>query len=256
MKKVHRDTIARSVTKYVNSPEIAFEYDGHYAYTPLLDFDNHFLKEVLPPEGALLDIGCGTGRHLIELTLHGLRCVGLDLSPHMVELARAKLEEARLEVPVLRANMTAPLPFAAGAFDAAICMFSTMGLVPGRQGRRGFLEEVSRVLKPGGVFVLHVHNRLHNLFSAWGRCWLLRTYVWDRLFTDLEIGDRIMKTYRGIENMYLHVFSLREIKALLAQAGFAPRRIAFLNDRRSGEITGRRFASLRANGFLIAAAKR
>ncbi len=256
MKKVHRDTIARSVAKYVNSPEIAFEYDGHYAYTPLLDFDGRFLREVLPPDGILLDIGCGTGRHLIELTRHGLRCVGLDLSPHMVELARAKLEEVRLEAPVVRANMTAPLPFAAGVFDAAICMFSTMGLVPGKQGRRSFLEEVNRVLKPGGVFALHVHNRLHNLFSAWGRSWLLRTYLWDRFFTDLEVGDRIMKTYRGIEDMYLHVFSLREITALLAHAGLIPQRIAFLNDERSGEITGRRFASLRANGFLIAAVKR
>lgn len=256
MRKTHKDTVEGSVARYVSSPAIAFEYDSHYANTPLLDYDSRFLREVLPREGVLLDIGCGTGRHLIDLARSGMRCVGLDLSPHMVDLARAKLAEARLSAPVLRADMTAPLPFGAGAFDCAICMFSTIGLVPGRKKRLDFLTEVNRVLKPGGLFVLHVHNRLHNLFSAWGRWWLLRTYFWDRLFTDLDVGDRIMPVYRGIENMYLHVFSLREIVTLLDGAGFVTDRIACLNDRRNAEITGRPFASLRANGFLIAAGKR
>ena len=63
-----------------------------------------------------------------------------------------------------------------------------------------------------------------------------------------------MKYSRGIEDMYLPVFSLWEIKALLARTGFRVTRIGYLNDPRNGEISGP-LASLRANGFLIAAAK-
>jgi len=82
----------------------------------------------------------------------------------------------------------------------------------------------------------------------------LKTYIWDRLFTDLEVGDRVMEEYRGIKNMYLHVFSLSEVTGLLRRGGFEIRRLSYLNDSRNGEVAPGRFASVKANGFLIAAA--
>jgi SAM-dependent methyltransferase len=255
VKKAQKDRIDRSIREYVSSPAIAYSYDTHYEDTALLRYDSVFLEEALPDSGSVLDIGCGTGRHVVEMASRGLRCTGLDLSPHMITLTRAKLERTGLSADLVQANMTEPLPFDDAAFDGVICMFSTIGLVPGSAGRAAVVEEIRRVVKPGGVFILHVHNRLHNLFSAWGRYWLFRTYVWDRMFTDLEVGDRIMPCYRGIENMYLHVFSERELRALLESGGFSVRRIAYLNPRRNGEITSGRLRSLRANGFLIAAEK-
>jgi len=256
MRKPFGDTIRRSIKAYVSSPAIAYSYDSHYEDTPLLKFDVSFLEEVLAAEGKVLDIGCGTGRHLIELSRRGFKCTGIDLSEHMLNLAQAKLTRAGLEADLVQADMRKPLPFRRAAFGNAICMFSTIGLIPGAAGRKAFVTEVNRLLQPGGIFALHVHNRLHNLWSPWGRRWLLKTYVWNRVFTDLEVGDRVMESYRGIENMYLHVFSLREIRRLLTGGGFEITRIACLNDFRNGELPPGRFASLKANGFLIAAEKR
>ena len=132
-------------------------------------------------------------------------------------------------------------------------MFSTIGLLPGAENRRRFLDEVTRVLKPGGTFVIHVHNRLRttNLTTPWGISFLVRTYLWDPLFTDLEVGDRVMPFYRGIRDMYIHIFSFRELKRLLGGAGFEITRVAYLNDRRSDEIRDGLLASWRANGFVV-----
>lgn len=254
MKKSQKSVIDRSIKDYVESPAIAYSYDSHYEDTPLLEYDCRFLAQVLPGEGRLLDVGCGTGRHLLEMASRGLECTGMDLSEHMLTLSAAKVEREGLKAALVKADMREPLPFADSSFDNVICMFSTLGLVPGSAARASFLGEVNRILADGGTLVLHVHNRLHNLWSPWGRHWLAKTYIWNRLFTDLEVGDRIMEYYRGIEDMYLHVFSLRETKALLARAGFRVTRLGYLNDSRSGEIAGP-LASLRANGFLVAAAK-
>lgn len=256
MKKLFGDTVRQSIKDYTTSPAIAYSYDRHYEDTPLLKYDVRFLEEALEPGGELLDIGCGTGRHLVELSARGFKCTGMDLSAHMVSLAQAKLLSSQLEAKIVQADMTQPLPFRDGAFGNVICMFSTIGLVPNAAARREFVDEVRRVLAPGGVFALHVHNRHHNLWSPWGRRWLLQTCVWDRFFTDLEVGDRVMDVYRGIENMYLHIFSLREIRKLLVSGGFEIARVGYLNHFRNGEITGEPFASLKANGFLIAATKR
>ena len=84
--------------------------------------------------------------------------------------------------------------------------------------------------------------------------WLLKTYTWNRLFTDLEVGDQIMRSYRGIQDMYLHVFSLGEVLSLLESGGLTPTRTVLLDDDRTGEVTGP-FASVRANGFIVVAEK-
>jgi len=250
-----RDRIADSIRKYAGSPAIALAYDRHYEDTPLLDFDTELLKRELPAGGRLLDIGCGTGRHLVELGRHGLECVGMDLSEYMLELAAAKTEEIRLRPLLLRADMREGLPFRGASFDHVLCMFSTIGLVAPSERRLAFVGDVKRVLRPGGTFHFHVHNRLYNLTTPWGRAWLARTYVFDRLWTDLEVGDRIMPVYRGIDDMYLHVFSLREVRKLLAAAGLELERVHYLNARRDGVLAGKRFASVRANGFILSARK-
>lgn len=247
--------VEESLCEYVTSPAIALMYDRQHENTLLLTFDTQFLKENLPRAGRVLDVGCGTGRHVVTLSENGRQVVGMDLSRHMLDITAAKLERARLNAPLVQADMRAPLPFRDNTFDAAICMFSTIGLVPSAAGRLEFAKEVCRVLKPGGAFVVHVHNRLYNLFDHWGRAWLARTYTWDRLFSRLEVGDRVMPEYAGIKGMFLHIFSLGEVQRLLEGGGLAVKRAFYLNEERTGEVLGR-FRSVRANGFILTAVKR
>ncbi len=68
-----------------------------------------------------------------------------------------------------------------------------------------------------------------------------------------EPGDKFLSHYRGIKGMYVHVFTEKEITALLEEAGFTVREILPLNRRRNGILKGDLFRSLRANGYLIRA---
>jgi len=261
MPKNKTPLIATALARYVTDVAQAATYDDHYRFTELLRFDTEFLCGELTG-GSVLDLGCGTGRHLTALARNGHPCTGVDLSWPMLEIARAKaaaavgeIRDASAPLPrLLQANLRAPLPFQDGSFDNAICMFSTLGLIPSTAERLAFVKEVRRVIRPGGSFILHVHNRLYNIVAGWGRWWLFKTYTLDRIFTSLECGDKILDDYRGIPDMYLHVFSLGEVKRLLKEGGFDIRRTVCLDDDRTGEVTGA-FASVRANGFILLAAK-
>jgi ubiquinone/menaquinone biosynthesis C-methylase UbiE len=108
----------------------------------------------------LLDVGMGTGRFLRQAAsaLHGSELSGVDLSPWYVSHARQQLAAsargaigagvvARLEA----ANAEA-LPFADGSFDVVTSIFMLHELP--RRVRRAALEEMHRVLAPGGLLVL------------------------------------------------------------------------------------------------------
>jgi ubiquinone/menaquinone biosynthesis C-methylase UbiE len=84
----------------------------------------------------VLDVGTGTGEgaRAISERFPDARIVGVDLSPAMLERARAKVPVARFE----RADASA-LPFAAASFD----LVTHANMIP-------FFDEVARVLRPGG----------------------------------------------------------------------------------------------------------
>ena len=92
----------------------------------------------------------------------------------MLRLVGQKAALERLPIARLRANLVELGCIRSGAVDYGICMFSTLGMIRGRQNRRRVLAHARRILKPGGLFVLHVHNLWYNLFDPQGRLWLAR----------------------------------------------------------------------------------
>lgn len=98
----------------------------------------------------VLEIGCGTGRGMIELAEAGAgQIVGVDLSAGMVRQARRRiLRIAGEKRPGLVRADGLSLPFSAGYFDAALLSF-TLELFEVDQ-RAALLGEIRRVLNPGG----------------------------------------------------------------------------------------------------------
>jgi SAM-dependent methyltransferase len=98
------------------------------------------------PVGRLVDIGTGTGR-MIELFGRGARAaLGVDRSPEMLRLARAKLAEAGLEAAELRQGDMYALPLPSGAADTVILH----QVLHYAQNPAAAVAEAARLLAPGG----------------------------------------------------------------------------------------------------------
>jgi len=113
---------------------------------------SRWLAERGEPTVRLLDIACGTGSALRQVTaVHpDLKYFGIDLSPFYVDFARERLRHVR-ELTVFRENAEA-LPFRDAYFEIATSVYLFHELP--RNARNKALREAWRVLKPGGLFVI------------------------------------------------------------------------------------------------------
>jgi MPBQ/MSBQ methyltransferase len=115
--------------------------------------------ELLAPAAGerVLDAGCGRGGAAALLAARGAEVLGVDLLPESVAAAQARFgADPRLRFAV--ADVTrlpvraAGVDLGPGAFDAVLCLEAGFHL--GAKGRRAFLEEAARVLRPGGRLAL------------------------------------------------------------------------------------------------------
>ena len=114
--------------------------------------------------GALvLDVGCGTGRHLRQLARRGVRGVGIDVSGGLLAAGAvaARTEGSDDRVAFVRADARR-LPLADAAVDAAISVCQG-GLGTGRASDAAMLAELARVVRPGGRVALTLY---HAVFAA------------------------------------------------------------------------------------------
>jgi SAM-dependent methyltransferase len=100
---------------------------------------------------AALDLACGAGRHVDHLRHRGLRAAGLDLSLSLLRIAR------RDALPVVRADMRR-LPVASGSLELVTSFFTSFGYFPDPADDERVLEEIRRVLRPGGTFAVDFLN--------------------------------------------------------------------------------------------------
>ena len=110
---------------------------------------------------SVLDVGCGTGRHSVELATRGYLVTGLDISESMLELARQKADQAGVDVDWVHGNAK---DFSFDApFDAAICLCEgAFGLLGSGddpiEQPLAILRCVHRALKPGAHCLFTVLN--------------------------------------------------------------------------------------------------
>lgn len=239
--------VDRGLWDYLNDAGIAAGYDESLAGSTLYEADVAYVRRRCVGPASLIDLGCGTGR--LSAALPGWDVVGVDLSREMLAVARRRVRGA-----LVRANLADLSAFADASFDHAACLFSTLGLVVGTEARRRVLAHAFRVLRPGGTFVLHVHNRWWGLRDGVGRRWLLAD-AWRRL-RGQPGGDRVMPPHQGIGRLTMHLFSRGEAVRLLREAGF---RVVDVTPVGLGPAGRLRLPWLlggwRAYGFLIAATR-
>lgn len=104
----------------------------------------------LPAGDLVLDVGCGHGRHARPLALTGHRVVGIDLSRRLLSIAKASAASSReLRTVDWVGGDATTLPFSEGTFDAVLSV-AVVHHLPSNDDRIRGLEEMRRVLRPGG----------------------------------------------------------------------------------------------------------
>lgn len=107
------------------------------------------------PSGAVLDVGCGAGSAALELAENGYQVAGIDFAPNMIERAQQAATLRGLAVD-FRVGSADSLDFPNAHFDAVIAL----GLLASLRDDRPALEEMHRVLKPGGWLIVTLPNLL------------------------------------------------------------------------------------------------
>jgi ubiquinone/menaquinone biosynthesis C-methylase UbiE len=242
--------VPRGVWQYTQAQHIADQYDDEFALNRLFEFDEQILARHCVPPGLVVDLGCGTGRAVLLLARRGLRTVAVDLSPHMLQVVGEKAAMENLRVGRLRANMVQLDCLRNESADYVVCLFSTLGMIRGRDNRRRALGHAWRILRPGGLLVIHVHNFWYNLLSGAGRAWLARHLLEAAVRRDVERGDKFFD-YSGIAKMFLHTFSRREFVRALVEARFTIKELIPLHTSRYRRLPWPWwFGGIRANGWI------
>ena len=111
----------------------------------------------------IIDIGCGTGRHSIELAKRGYQIKGIDLSDSQLTRAREKAKEHRVEVDFQKHDAR-DLPFK-GEFDVAIMLCEGgFPLMETDEMNFEILSNATKALKEDGKFIFTTLNGLFPLF--------------------------------------------------------------------------------------------
>lgn len=105
------------------------------------------LREARRPCRTLLDVPCGSGRHLAEFS-RWFRCTGVDASAAMLRRARRRVPSAQLNLGRMESfDLGRP-------FDIVTCLFSSIGYARSVQGLRRTVRNLARHTAPGGVVVV------------------------------------------------------------------------------------------------------
>lgn len=241
--------------QYIQTGNIAENYDEYFAHNQLFDFDQRVVAETFSSPGLVVDLGCGTGRNLLPLAKRGFTCLGVDLSEHMLRILGEKSRREELSIWRVRANLVELDFIRTRSAQYCVCLFSTLGMVRGRQNRRRVLAHAHRILKPGGLLVIHVHNFWYSFFGPLGRGWALRHLLGVPFSPDIELGDKFFQ-YRGIPNMFLHSFGRSEFRRALVGEGFKIDRFIPLHPTRQQSLPFPwLFGRLRANGWIAVCRK-
>jgi cyclopropane fatty-acyl-phospholipid synthase-like methyltransferase len=152
-------------------------FDGHAPVYMDNSFTKNTVEEVefvleelrLPPGSRILDMGCGTGRHAVELARRGHQVTGVDISSGMLAEAGRAARETGVEVELIHADATR---FASDElFDAAICLcegaFSLLGSEDDPiEHDLAILHNIRAALKPGARFILTTANACRLIRQA------------------------------------------------------------------------------------------
>ena len=134
------------------------------------------LADVLPPPGPVADLGCGPGAHSLALARRGYDVVGVDGSPRMVGVARARAQREGVDATFEVHDVSAPLRFEDASLGGVVAILVLQHL----PHPAAFIAEIRRCLRPGGHLLITAPARGTSPTSQ-NLYWRLRTAFYLRV---------------------------------------------------------------------------
>jgi ubiquinone/menaquinone biosynthesis C-methylase UbiE len=192
-----------------DSTRIGKRYSSYAAKYKQLFHNDHgddcylnLLANYLALGSKILDIGCGSGRDIKTMRQKGFLLTGIDISKKMLELSAVENPDS----PLYFMDVTS-MEFGEKSFDAIYCFFVLEHLTP--KNFKLALQEIRRVLKPNGYFLLVQHDAE----------------------VEKDMPDLMTD---GKKNLFRYMIPLNKLKTVLKDFGF---NVLFTDSRRLSDST-------------------
>lgn len=179
------------------------------------------LTDLLKPQDRILEIGCGIGTVVHELSGRGYEITGIDISGEAIAYGRKKYGDIHLEVQAAET-----LPYDDESFDVVLSfdLFEHIARIDEH------VSEAARVLRPGGHYLFQTPNKFSN--AVFETLWT-RSLAWRRYHPSLHSPGQLRRRLvrhgfhtRFVKMNPINAFTLRKLQKL-GPIGYVLRHVDF-----------------------------
>ena len=138
--------------------DLVLAYDNSINWEARLKRELPYLLSLLPENGRVLDVACGTGRHSLDIASNGHSVTGFDSSETMIQFAKGLALERQVPVEFLVADMMDINHVAKSEFDLVFCLGNSLALLPSYEDLEHVLEMIQPILCRNGHLDFQVLN--------------------------------------------------------------------------------------------------
>lgn len=168
------------------------------------------VRDRLPREGAILEVGCGPGTFAEMIPDRELTC--LDPIPAMLAVAEKRVNANRTTPATFVEATAEEMPFDDASFAGVCSLFSFRDWYDKRAG----LAEVKRVLTPGGTLVIVDPAKMNRVHGFLGHLWM-RWWVGTYARVICKMSDH---PWKWLTKTYVHFGTTRDYVRMLEEVGF------------------------------------
>lgn len=207
-----------------------------------LPFFQYYLRKI--NTSSILDVACGSGRHSIEFAKIGYQITGIDVNPHMIELARMQLVHQRLEetnirfLPVSFEEMINNVSIVPGPFHIITCIGNSISLLASNNSLHKLILAFYNRLLPNGQLIIQIANYgSRRKLRHWAGPMVYRSDSFGNLFYFIKFFDKIDESRlkmtivvihssdgsgwkTTIAETPIHIFDVEDLTNALHAAGF------------------------------------
>ncbi len=211
-----------------NYQALAAIYDRVMRHVPYRKWAKYVIK-ILQMENAggvrILDVGCGTGKFLLEMNKLGYAVDGCDPVEEMLLVARSRNPDAKLWQDKFPELSHVPGDY----YQVFTCLYDAINYIPTLEAFRQALHRVNELLPPGGFFIFDAVSQYYckNYLNHWreeetlDKKYAYRRYSRFDEMTGRQLTDFTINTPEGIreEHHIQTIFRFRDLKQTIHEIG-------------------------------------